>query len=70
MGKYFIFVGVIFIGIGVLYTLLSHFSLWKVGKLPGDFYYRKGNVSFYFPLTTCLLLSLLLTLVFSLFSKK
>ena len=70
MGKYFVFIGIVFIAIGLLLTLLSHFSWWRPGKLPGDFYFRRGNLSIYFPLATCLLLSLLLTLLFSLFSRK
>ncbi|MCX6967054.1 MAG: DUF2905 domain-containing protein [Verrucomicrobia bacterium] len=43
--------------------------VWKLGdriplgRLPGDFYVQKPNLSFYFPLTTCLLLSAVLTLV-------
>ncbi|MCE0497263.1 MAG: DUF2905 domain-containing protein [Methylacidiphilales bacterium] len=34
-----------------------------LGRLPGDISYQKGNFGFYFPLTTCILLSLALTLV-------
>jgi hypothetical protein len=41
--------------------------LWKtgipLGRLPGDFLVQKSNMSFYFPLTTCLILSAILTLV-------
>ncbi len=70
MGKYFIFIGIVFVSIGLLITSLSHFSPWRPGRLPGDFYFKRGNLSIYFPLTTCLLLSLLLTLLFSLFSRK
>ena len=70
MGKIFIMAGVILIGIGLLLTVLSYFSFFRLGRLPGDIYVRWASFSFYFPLATCLLLSLLLTLVFSLFSRK
>jgi len=40
-----------------------------VGRLPGDVVYRKGSFTFYFPLATCILLSLLLTLLLSLFRR-
>lgn len=55
-------------GIGVALTMLG-LLLWKfsgripLGRLPGDIYVQKPNFSFYFPLTTCILLSLILTLV-------
>ena len=40
-----------------------------LGRLPGDIQFSKGNFNFYFPLATCILLSLLLTLVLWLFRK-
>ncbi|MEK7340919.1 MAG: DUF2905 domain-containing protein [Candidatus Binatota bacterium] len=40
-----------------------------LGQLPGDIYIRRDNASFYFPLTTCVLLSLILTLVLYLFRR-
>lgn len=40
-----------------------------LGKLPGDIVYRRGNFTFYFPLVTCIVLSLLLTLLLSLFRR-
>ena len=39
------------------------------GRLPGDVVWRRGNSTFYFPIVTCIVLSLLLTLVFSLFRR-
>ncbi len=41
-----------------------------IGRLPGDIYIRRGNFVFYFPLTTGLLVSLLLTLLFRLFGRR
>jgi len=70
MGKLFIVVGAIFVGTGLLLTLVSQFSSFKIGRLPGDIYIKKDNFTFYFPLTTSILLSVLLSLVLSLLSKK
>jgi hypothetical protein len=39
------------------------------GRLPGDFVFRRGNFSFYFPLATSIILSILLTLIFAFFRK-
>jgi hypothetical protein len=40
-----------------------------MGRLPGDFVFRRGGATFYLPLATCLILSLLLTLLLSLFRR-
>jgi hypothetical protein len=40
-----------------------------LGRLPGDIVWRKGNTTVYFPIVTCIVLSILLTLVFSVFRK-
>jgi hypothetical protein len=66
--KTLIFFGVILIGIG-LFTAVAG-KIPGLGKLPGDIYFRKGALTFYFPLATCLVLSLVLTLIFNLFGKK
>ncbi len=60
--------GKFLVGVGLLIALVGA-ALWSgvgkgwIGHLPGDIHYTKGNFSFYFPLATCLLLSLLLTLL-------
>ena len=41
-----------------------------VGKLPGDIFIKKENFSFYFPLTTCILLSIIISALMYLFGKK
>lgn len=66
--KTLIFFGAILIGLGILVTVFG--KIPGVGKLPGDIYIRRGTFTFYFPLTTCLILSLVLTLVLTLFGKK
>ncbi len=63
-----IFFGVILILAGVLVGVFD--KVPGIGRLPGDIYLRKGSFTFYFPLTTCLLLSLLLTLVFTIFGRR
>jgi hypothetical protein len=40
-----------------------------LGKLPGDIYIKRENFSFYFPITTCILLSFLLSLILMIFKK-
>ena len=62
LGRWLIGVGAVLVVVGVLFVGLGrvHFPL---GKLPGDFVYRGKNATVYFPLATCVLLSLVLTLV-------
>jgi len=58
-GKILIFVGVMCIVVGALFLLCGKF-LW-LGKLPGDIAIHKEKFHFYFPLATCLLISLILS---------
>lgn len=66
--KTLIFFGVVLVIVGILVGIFG--KIPGLGKLPGDIYLKKGTFTFYFPLTTCLLLSLLLTLVFTIFGKR
>mgnify|MGYP001582955522 CR=1 FL=1 len=66
--KTLIFFGILLIVAGLAASTVG--KLPGIGKLPGDIYIRKGNFMFYFPLMTCLVLSLILTLVFTLFGKR
>lgn len=69
--KLFIGVGVVLITIGILILLLQKLPGGaNLGRLPGDIYIRKGNLSFYFPLATSILVSLILTFIVSLLGKK
>ncbi|MCC6862517.1 MAG: DUF2905 domain-containing protein [Bryobacterales bacterium] len=63
LGRLLIIAGAVMITLGVL------ISLGPFGRLPGDIVYRGRNVTFYFPLMTSILLSLVLTLVFWLFGR-
>ena len=57
MGRLLIVVGLVIAGVGLLMTLG-----FPIGRLPGDFTFRRGNFSFYFPLATSILASIMLTL--------
>ena len=58
--------GVLFV-VGLLLTLGGRIP--GLGRLPGDIVYRRGNFTFYFPLVTSLLLSLLLTAILAIFRR-
>lgn len=60
--------GGVLLVLGLLLTFGS--KIPGLGRLPGDIVYRKGNLTFYFPLVTSLLLSLLLTVILNLFSRR
>jgi Protein of unknown function (DUF2905) len=64
MGKTLVLVGLGIAALGLLIMLGVPF-----GRLPGDFYVRRGNVSFYFPLATSIVLSILLTLILAFFRR-
>jgi len=64
MGRLLILIGLLIAGVGVLITVGV-----PVGRLPGDFSYRRGNFSFYFPLATSIIASILLTLLLSLLRR-
>ena len=66
--KTLIFFGIILIAAGVMTALLG--KIPGIGRLPGDIYIRKGSFTFYFPFATSVILSLILTLFFTLFGKK
>ena len=61
-GRYLIIGGVILILMGAGFYLASRMGI-PLGHLPGDIYIKGENGAFYFPLTTCIVLSVLLTVV-------
>ncbi len=67
IGKILIFTGLVLAGLGVLF--LAGGKIGWLGRLPGDFTFRRGNVTFYLPLATSLLVSAILSLLFWLFRK-
>ena len=62
LGRTLIAVGLVLVAAGLLVTFAGKLPL-KLGRLPGDIYFHGKNSSFYFPLTTCILLSVVLSLV-------
>jgi hypothetical protein len=67
LGKFLVVAGLFLVAAGAL--LWSGFGRGWLGRLPGDIHYSRGNFSFYFPLVTCLLVSVFLTLLLWLFRK-
>jgi hypothetical protein len=64
VGKTLVLVGLAIAGVGLLLMLGV-----PLGRLPGDVTFKRGPVSFYFPITTSIVVSLILTLIFSLFRR-
>lgn len=72
LGKMFLLFGLVMVLLGVVLLVAGHFSgkvPW-LGRLPGDIYIQRGSWTFSFPLATCLIVSVVLTLLFSLFSRR
>jgi hypothetical protein len=67
LGRWLIAAGAVLAGLGVILLLVGRLPGW--GRLPGDIVVRRGNFAFYLPLATSILLSLFLTLLFSLFRR-
>lgn len=61
LGKLLIVVGLVVVGIGLVLTFAGKIP-W-LGRLPGDFFYRGKNFSFYFPLMTSIIVSIILSLI-------
>ena len=66
LGKVLVVIGLIVAAVGAL--LWAGFGNW-FGKLPGDVHYTRGNFSFHFPIITCVLISLVLTIRLWLFRR-
>ena len=64
--KSFIIIGVLFILIGLLYPFFKDLGL---GRLPGDIVIKKENSSFYFPIVTCIVVSVVISLILMFFKK-
>ena len=64
MGKALVYLGLGIAGLGLLMMLGL-----PIGRLPGDIYVKRDGFSFYFPLATSILLSIILTLIFAFFRR-
>ncbi len=67
LGRAFLLVGVLLLVVGALLTFAPQLPL--LGKLPGDIRIERSGLRFYFPITTCVVLSLVFSLILSLVSK-
>ena len=68
IGRFMVFFGFILVLVGFGVQLVG--KLPGVGRLPGDILIRKGDFTFYFPLATGLIVSLVLSLLFTIFTKR
>jgi hypothetical protein len=68
LGKLLLVLGGVIIVAGAVLLLAGRFNL-PLGRLPGDIIYRGKNTAFYFPLTTCIVISVVLSLLFWLFGR-
>ncbi|OIJ16582.1 hypothetical protein BKP37_04925 [Anaerobacillus alkalilacustris] len=59
--KLLIIVGIVLIFIGLLWLVGERFL--PIGKLPGDIFFKKGNTTFYFPIVTSIVLSVVISLI-------
>ena len=67
LGKALLGLGLLLVVVGAVLVLAARFGL-PLGRLPGDIAYRGKNVSFYFPLGTCILISIVLSILLYVFS--
>jgi len=68
LGKILLVFGAVLIGLGIFFILFNKIPF--LGKLPGDIYIHKKNFTFYFPLATSVLISVILSLFFWFFSRR
>ena len=68
MGKLLVFTGAVLLIVGTVLIYAPWLLAW-FGKLPGDISYRSGNTQIYIPITSMIVVSLLLTLLFTLFRR-
>ena len=63
MQKFLLIIGLIFIASALVYPFLKKIG---IGRLPGDLFFKFGNSSFYFPVVTCIIISIVLTIIINL----
>jgi Protein of unknown function (DUF2905) len=70
IGRYLIILGAAIIVIGIVLVVAGRFPGLRIGRLPGDIYVERDKWRFYFPLATSILLSIILSFILWLFSRK
>ena len=68
LGRTLIYAGLVLLAAGLLVSFTPKLPTW-FGKLPGDISFKRDSFNFYFPLTTCLLISAILSFIMWLFRK-
>jgi hypothetical protein len=68
LARFIMIAGALLFIAGALLLLLG--KVLPLGRLPGDIFWQRGSFSFYFPVVTCIVLSLLLTLLLNLFWRR
>ena len=69
IGRFLVVAGLALVALGLLFILFERLNL-PIGRLPGDIVWRGRNTTVYFPIVTCVLLSLLGTLILWLFNRR
>ena len=67
LGKFLIIIGVVIVVVGII--LWTGIGAGFFGRLPGDIRIERGSSIFYFPIVTCIIISIVLSLIFSLFRR-
>lgn len=67
IGKLFLIAGIVLSVVGLIFLLGA--KIPGLGRLPGDIFIKKENVTFFFPIVTCILISIIVTLILSLFRR-
>jgi Protein of unknown function (DUF2905) len=67
LGKFLVFAGLALAIVGAL--LWFGFGKGWLGRLPGDIHIERGGTGFYFPIVTCILISIVLTILFNIFRR-
>ena len=70
LGKLLVFAGIFIVIVGLAFMLAGKHLIAWLGHLPGDLTFRKGNMTFYFPLGTSVLVSVILSFIIWLINRK
>lgn len=68
VGRLMIFMGIILVVVGGIMVFSG--KLFNLGRLPGDIFVQRGNFTFYFPLATSIIISIVLTLLLSILFRR
>jgi Protein of unknown function (DUF2905) len=70
VGKLLLIIGIVIALLGLVFMLAGKFNISWLGHLPGDFSFKGKDFSFYFPLTTSLLVSIILSVIIWIINRK